>query len=70
MFLLHGVLLALAADPQPPPTPCDTPAHHAFDFWVGEWDQHWQVTPADAEWATVFDGTYQPTPPASPQVSP
>ncbi len=23
----------------PPPAPaCDTPAHAAFDFWVGEWD--------------------------------
>lgn len=170
MFLLHGALIALAADPTPPPKPCDTPAHHAFDFWVGEWDvsrpdgqaagknhiravhggcalheqfssasgtftgesltafdakrdvwhqtwvdssgtvlllegglvdgsmvlegpgvgtkgpyrqkitwtplpnghvrQHWQVKPADADWATVFDGTYQPASPPSPQVSP
>ncbi|MBK8198907.1 MAG: hypothetical protein IPK75_11085 [Acidobacteria bacterium] len=21
-----------------PPPPCSTPAHHAFDFWIGEWD--------------------------------
>lgn len=22
---------------QPPQRPCDTPAHRAFDYWVGEW---------------------------------
>jgi len=23
---------------QPTQIPCDTPEHHAFDFWVGEWN--------------------------------
>ena len=29
---------AAATTPLPPPPACDTPAHAAFDFWVGEWD--------------------------------
>ena len=28
----------------PPPIDCNSPEHHQFDFWVGEWD----VTPAAA----------------------
>ena len=27
-----------AAQPAPPPPACDSPAHAAFDFWIGEWD--------------------------------
>lgn len=27
-----------AAAPPPPPPPCASPAHAAFDFWVGEWE--------------------------------
>jgi hypothetical protein len=41
LFLLSSVLLASSAAAQAPATasaPCATPAHHQFDFWVGEWD--------------------------------
>jgi hypothetical protein len=24
--------------PRAPPTNCETPAHHQFDFWIGEWN--------------------------------
>lgn len=27
-----------SAEAAPPPPPCATQAHAAFDFWVGEWD--------------------------------
>lgn len=30
------VTLALAQGAQPPP--CQSPAHRAFDFWIGDWD--------------------------------
>lgn len=29
---------ALAAQQGPPKPICTTPAHHAFDFWLGDWD--------------------------------
>jgi hypothetical protein len=42
MSLLVLLLVLAAADPlsgQPPrPTPCSSPEHRQFDFWVGEWD--------------------------------
>lgn len=33
---LLAALVALAAAAAP--VPCDTVAHHAFDFWIGDWD--------------------------------
>ena len=41
LFLLASVLVTpLAAAQMPPaaPTPCATPAHRQFDFWIGEWE--------------------------------
>lgn len=37
------ILPACAAAPEPAPapapaSPCTSDAHHAFDFWIGEWD--------------------------------
>jgi hypothetical protein len=29
---------APAAAQQPPQRPCDTQAHRAFDYWIGEWE--------------------------------
>jgi len=29
---------AQGAAPGPAPAPCDDENHHAFDFWIGEWD--------------------------------
>lgn len=29
---------APSTSPTPPPTPCTSPDHRAFDFWIGEWD--------------------------------
>lgn len=47
---MHSAVLALllqstapvaeepvATQPNPPPAPCDTEAHKAFDFWIGQW---------------------------------
>ena len=31
------LLALLPFAPQQPPAACSTPAHRAFDFWVGEW---------------------------------
>lgn len=31
------VLLAITADASAAASACDTPEHHQFDFWVGEW---------------------------------
>ena len=36
LFLLVSCLLV--ALPGAAQTPCDTPAHRAFDFWLGEWE--------------------------------
>lgn len=32
------VIATPIAAQQPPPQPCASPVHRAFDFWVGEWD--------------------------------
>jgi len=40
IFLLWTSLtpaLARAAEPPPAP-PCASPAHHQFDFWIGDWE--------------------------------
>lgn len=31
------IAMIVAASPATPAGPCDTPAHRAFDFWIGEW---------------------------------
>lgn len=31
-------LLAAPALAQPPPSPCSSPEHRQFDFWLGEWE--------------------------------
>lgn len=42
MLSLAVVTLAAGAHAQQPPSagsrPCTTPAHRAFDFWIGDWD--------------------------------
>lgn len=35
MRILAALLFALPLFAQ---SPCETPAHHALDFWIGEWD--------------------------------
>lgn len=37
--LLLGAGAAASASAQTP-QPCDTPEHHAFDFWLGHWEVH------------------------------
>ena len=39
-FLAGVVFLAAAAVFAAQPGPCDTPAHRAFDFWLGDWQVH------------------------------
>lgn len=34
---LSGIAAMSSADAQPA-SPCETPEHHAFDFWLGTWD--------------------------------
>ena len=43
------VTSAQAAIERPPP-PCQTEAHRAFDFWLGEWEV---TTPARPEWKAI-----------------
>ena len=46
VMLVFGVLLAAASSPSSvsqgsqiaTPTPCASPQHHEFDFWLGDWD--------------------------------
>jgi hypothetical protein len=39
LILLAAQVAAPAAASPPPKSPvCDTSAHHAFDFWIGDWD--------------------------------
>lgn len=47
MIVLAAALITTGAAPAqpsatpaaaPPPSPCATPDHRAFDFWVGAWD--------------------------------
>ena len=33
-----AAVVPAVTSPPPSPPACDTPAHAAFDFWVGEWD--------------------------------
>jgi hypothetical protein len=52
---LSGVTLA-GDSPTPEPSahaasPCDTPQHHQFDFWVGDW----QVFEANSNQLVAFD---------------
>lgn len=35
---LQAVPATVQATPPPPPQTCQTEAHAAFDYWVGEWD--------------------------------
>lgn len=40
-FALLAACTTAPETPAPAPAPaaaCDTPAHHAFDFWIGEWE--------------------------------
>ncbi|HEX5182880.1 MAG TPA: hypothetical protein VFW19_06975 [Allosphingosinicella sp.] len=37
-LVVTGMAPARAITPTPPPSPCATPDHRAFDFWVGNWD--------------------------------
>jgi hypothetical protein len=48
-----GVVAPRQATPAPPATapPCDTPQHHQFDFWVGDW----QVFDATNNTLVAFD---------------
>lgn len=47
LVLIAAIALPLAAaaqeiaepeSPPVPPSPCDSPAHHQFDFWLGDWN--------------------------------
>ena len=39
LALMQATAIPEAESPAPPPPPkCDSEAHAAFDFWVGEWD--------------------------------
>jgi hypothetical protein len=65
MFAAIAAMHAVAADPGPntpaataleaapvlTAPPCDTPAHHQFDFWIGEW----QVFDATTDKLVAFD---------------
>jgi hypothetical protein len=53
---LLAIVLAFAAPAltraaEPPVDPCDTPQHHQFDFWVGDW----QVFDAKTNQLVGFD---------------
>ncbi len=36
LMIMLALLLPVAAAEEP--RPCSAPAHHQFDFWVGEWE--------------------------------
>lgn len=46
-----GAALAQQNDPAETPPTCSTPAHRAFDFWIGAWD----VTPAGRDAPTAVN---------------
>jgi hypothetical protein len=52
---LSSAAVALAGDPPAPAaqtaSPCDTPQHHQFDFWLGDW----QVFDANNNQLVAFD---------------
>ena len=51
-YILESASLALHLAILTPPVlaaPCDTPAHRAFDFWLG----HWEVRTPDGKLAGV-----------------
>lgn len=51
IFLALALQDAAPAAPPSPPPPCESEAHGAFDFWVGEWE----VTPNQEGAAKVAD---------------
>lgn len=77
-LLLAAVAPAFAAEP-----PCATPAHRAFDFWIGTWDVARPdgtlagrnrieavlggCKDAGRNWQTLFDGRYTRVKGAAPR---
>lgn len=39
-LLLMSPQALAQTQPSPPPPNCAAPEHHAFDFWIGEWDAY------------------------------